>query len=992
MLCAGIVRAQTPQQQAAKFVSEMSGKLLNGEATEADMQACRNLYDNIGDETVKQRLLLYAAQYQRLYKSSPKKSLEILMPQLLDKDALKKWRAEGGDPPRSLLWGIRDENALAALEVAQCLTALENTEFALEIVDDIGKRYTDETRAFAAGCAGDIYNALSDFSKAIECYKLGDDVLQGVGRKDYYYAKSGVALVKEEVNALRKWMSDKQKVAVGQVAEKKGKNADVRLNLSEWKGPPPKVDRLDIKAEFIICMIPDGEGGAFVGTEDHGVHHYDNLGNVKQYTDKDGMGDPNAYALAIDKKGRLWTGNLNTGVSVFNGKEWRNYDVVDGPIGERIFDIQTCPVDGDVWIATSAGITRYKIDTDEWEHFTREDGLLEDQASSLAFKNDGTLIVGTQCHGLAVFNRSQNGDYKHAKNITAPERYGPGNCSPVPLVPYGDGLPTNQINQIIVAQNGTIWIATPTGLVKSNGNLAQIQYVRGRDYADKVRGLYGGAPKEWKECPKEIMEQLLPEDYITCLAEDNTGTIWIGTRLKGFMAIDPKTGRRGTGDRASMGMADNYVSAILPMADDMPLIGLYIGGVIKPKSELKLKTAGKPKAGRTVYSVAKKEFAPLPSPIKPPTIDELKAMQAKLEKLNKPLPKTYAAYYGEDWKTQGDWVGRTFRDWAVLCAVTAPFDHPVYFTTEFYSVHEFIGPNYREKNDTIRRWIHWIKTDNPKTLYDPWYGYRRQAEWDDHGEVYPLTMDGPDLWYMLRIRNAGAFRIGMYFFNKDGHAGHNRLRDYMLEIYPALPDEKMEEWPQYKFSDWQKYSVLAESLVRNSAPLAKSRMHDFWGGVHKQFVVTGSGYYFVKVKRNYSFNTILSSVSVDRLDGEPTRDERYGIPLQCEIPYEAPPLPKSYSSGTGMRVGLLWRTLNDKYGTKDNIQLQRLMRLAVYQAAREFGQDDAEIAELARSLKWRLNLWDDTQRQEWHQAMKRAHNALLQSVPTLRQAIEQYEK
>ncbi|MDR2755182.1 MAG: hypothetical protein LBC20_05695 [Planctomycetaceae bacterium] len=74
--------------------------------------------------------------------------------------------------------------------------------------------------------------------------------------------------------------------------------------------------------------------------------------------------------------------------------------------------------DGNVWMATSAGITRYKIDRDEWEHFMREDGLLEDQASSLAFKKDGTLIVGTQCHGLAVFNRNKDGTYRHLKNVT----------------------------------------------------------------------------------------------------------------------------------------------------------------------------------------------------------------------------------------------------------------------------------------------------------------------------------------------------------------------------------------------------------------------------------------------------------------------------------------------------------------------------------------------------------------------------------------------
>ncbi|MGL6193829.1 MAG: two-component regulator propeller domain-containing protein, partial [Thermoguttaceae bacterium] len=509
--------------------------------------------------------------------------------------------------------------------------------------------------------------------------------------------------------------------------------------------------------------------------------------------------------------------------------------------------------------------------------------------------------------------------------------------------------------------------------------------------ADKVRGLYGGAPKDWKECPKEILEQLLPEDYVTCIAEDAAGTIWMGTRLKGFMAIDPQTGRRGTGDRGTMGMADNYVSAILPMPDGMPLIGLYIGGVIKPNKELKLQTKNNANRERKINTLAKSGFAALPSPIKPPTIDDLKAMQSKLEKLTKPLPKIYAAYSGEDWKTQGDWIGRTFRDWAVLCAVVAPFDHPVYFTTEFYSVHEFIGPNYREKDDAIRRWIHWIKTDNPKTLYDPWYGYRRQAEWDDHGEVYPMSMDGPDLWYLLRIRHPGTFRIGMYFFNKDGHSGMNRVRDYMLEMYSAPPAGKMVDWPQYKFTDWPRYSKIAEGQVSKTHPLAKSRMRDFWGGVHKQFIVTGPAYYFVKIDRNYSFNTILSSISVDRLIGEPTWHEKLGVPMLCEKTYEPPPFPASYSSGEGRQIGLLWKTLDEKFGFENGINIQQSGRVATYKAAISLGVEDEEIDKLAKSLKWRLNQWDVNQRREWRDAMRYAHEEFLKRCPSQRKAIEQYE-
>jgi hypothetical protein len=178
-------------------------------------------------------------------------------------------------------------------------------------------------------------------------------------------------------------------------------------------------------------------------------------------------------------------------------------------------------------------------------------------------------------------------------------------------------------------------------------------------------------------------------------------------------------------------------------------------------------------------SVAKKDFPKLPSTIKPPTIEELKSMQAKLERLNKPLPKVYAEYYGEDWKTQGDW--------AVL------------------------------------------------------------------------------------------------------------------------------------------------------------------------FAVTSSGFYFVKIDRNYSFNTILSSVSVDRLHGEPTCEERLGIQCMCEMPYEPPPLPPHYDTGLGRQIGLLWKTLDEKYAVTGGIEKQRKRRIASYQATSGYSETSDDIKQLAKVIKWSLN-------------------------------------
>ncbi|MDR0609466.1 MAG: hypothetical protein LBG58_05105, partial [Planctomycetaceae bacterium] len=333
---------------------------------------------------------------------------------------------------------------------------------------------------------------------------------------------------------------------------------------------------------------------------------------------------------------------------------------------------------------------------------------------------------------------------------------------------------------------------------------------------------------------------------------------------------------------------------------------------------------------RPIYSVAQQHFPKLPSPIKPPTINELKTMQEKLEKLNKPLPKVYADYYGEDWKTKGDWVGRYGKQYAVMCAANAPFDHNFQYNEDFYMVRSFIGP-FHDDGDTIRRWVHWIKTDNPRTLYTPLSGYRRQAEWDDHGEAYPFSKDGPDLWYILDIKNPGIYKVDMYFFNKDGHSGHNRLRDYMIEIY-LFPSK--ERWTNGL--DWQLFAEVSERQVLKSLPLAKSRMHDFWGGVHKQFILKGQEYYAVKIRRNYSFNTILSLVGIDRIIGEETLHDRLGLsPWMEKVRCEPPKIPENYTAKNSKLACDLWLKIDTIADCPEYPGLQRKLKMIALQTARK---------------------------------------------------------
>ncbi|MDR2168540.1 MAG: hypothetical protein LBP59_00165, partial [Planctomycetaceae bacterium] len=78
----------------------------------------------------------------------------------------------------------------------------------------------------------------------------------------------------------------------------------------------PQVQQIaGLNAKFIVALIQDGLDGAWIGTEDDGVFHYQVDGKISQFTTKNGLGDNNGYGLAIDKLGRLWVGHLNTGVS-----------------------------------------------------------------------------------------------------------------------------------------------------------------------------------------------------------------------------------------------------------------------------------------------------------------------------------------------------------------------------------------------------------------------------------------------------------------------------------------------------------------------------------------------------------------------------------------------------------------------------------------------------------------------------------------------------
>jgi hypothetical protein len=346
--------------------------------------------------------------------------------------------------------------------------------------------------------------------------------------------------------------------------------------------------------------------------------------------------------------------------------------------------------------------------------------------------------------------------------------------------------------------------------------------------------------------------------------------------------------------------------------------------------------------------------APLPAPAAALASPDLEALRRRIARLPA-AAKPEGGYLGDDWATGGDWVGRYGRQCALLCAQGAPLDETMGWAPE-YQVALQIGGHLAQE-DSLRHWIHWVKTDQARCLYNPARGYRSQSDDDDHAETMDMHWSGPGIWVSFFVR-PGVHRIGLYFVNKDGHDGSNRNRSYVVRLKP------------YR---------LMEDDAMNAPTLAQCRVSDFWGGVYKNFVVRGPGQYLINIDKDGSFNTIISAVMIDKVAGEATWQDNVALPflygVRCDPP--APDIPgdadRSENARTIRAAWALWQELDRAYDKPASWPLQRAARLLAYRSAVRAGGSP----NLQAYMRWKLCVWTS----EDYAAFDRAMAAARQAAP-----------
>ena len=298
------------------------------------------------------------------------------------------------------------------------------------------------------------------------------------------------------------------------------------------------------------------------------------------YNSYNGMNGNNINDIYVDEEERIWLANYPTGITIRNNR-YGSYDLIRHSLGnslslvnDQVHDVLE-DSDGDLWFATSNGISLYQTDTKEWRSFLSSFDPVPDNENhiflALCEASPGVIWAGGFMPGICKIEKRKgfkishispaaiagvrpdqyifdikkdsagdvwSGGYHHLKRInleTKSVRLYPG---------------VNSITTIQEKDTRQMWIGTRMGLYQ----------------LDKESGVY-----QYVDLPIE-------SPYICALYQRNDGILYIGTRGAGLLVYDinkKKFIHQYRIDNCAL-ISDN-IYTILPRQDESLLMGTENG-------------------------------------------------------------------------------------------------------------------------------------------------------------------------------------------------------------------------------------------------------------------------------------------------------------------------------------------------------------------------------------------------------------------------------
>ena len=245
----------------------------------------------------------------------------------------------------------------------------------------------------------------------------------------------------------------------------------------------------------VTGIVEDQEGNIWIGTAG-GLTKY-NGQTFSNFSKKDGLTNDEIWDVIIDRKGLFWIGTME-GIFQFDGETFTTFPIPKAEVKDTntilSYNRITCLLEdknGTIWIGTDGfGICRF--DGQAFTHFTKKDGLCDNNVSDLLEDSMGNIWIGTMYGGVSRYDRQsftnftqlgmvegievgglyedKSGNIWFAAEHSGVYRYEAGNEDSFTNFHKKNGLNSSGILSIFEDREGRFWLGGWGGLFRYDGH------------------------------------------------------------------------------------------------------------------------------------------------------------------------------------------------------------------------------------------------------------------------------------------------------------------------------------------------------------------------------------------------------------------------------------------------------------------------------------------------------------------------------------------
>lgn len=298
------------------------------------------------------------------------------------------------------------------------------------------------------------------------------------------------------------------------------------------------------------------------------------------YNSYNGMNGNNINDIYVDEEERIWLANYPTGITVRNNR-YGSYDLIRHSLGnslslvnDQVHDVLE-DSDGDLWFATSNGISLYQTDTKEWHSFLSSFDPVPDDENhiflALCEASPGVIWAGGFMSGICKIEKKKGFKISH--------------ISPAAIAGV---RPDQYIFDIKKDSGGDIWSSGYHHLKRINLETKSVRLYPGVNSITTIqekdtRQMWIGTRMGLYQLDKEsgvyqYVDLPIESPYICALFQRDDGILYIGTRGAGLLVYDinkKKFIHQYRTDNCAL-ISDN-IYTILPRQDESLLMGTENG-------------------------------------------------------------------------------------------------------------------------------------------------------------------------------------------------------------------------------------------------------------------------------------------------------------------------------------------------------------------------------------------------------------------------------